>query len=151
MGMPSAAAALETASSPSGCAMHCIAIGAISTGYDTFRPVPSRELLNLRRPSGVEPSLPGRLAGHHACAPNSPIKARMSGPSGRYLSNCVSLILKGWKGRRIQSLQGSLQHAKQGACDRSRWAWHASMGISPRRVRVVSTLDTSTIILGIRR
>lgn len=55
MGMPSAAAALETASSPSGCAMHCIAIGAISTGYDTFRPVPSCELLNLRRPSGVEP------------------------------------------------------------------------------------------------
>ena len=38
MGIPSAAAALAVASSPSGCASFCIAMGAISTGYAISRP-----------------------------------------------------------------------------------------------------------------
>ena len=49
MQMPSHAAALVTASSPSGCAIHCIAMGATSTGYASLLPAPSHG-----EPSGAD-------------------------------------------------------------------------------------------------
>ena len=65
MGMPSAAAALDVASSPSGCASRCIAMGATSTGHAIFLPA------RWARASGVNVSPPDPLAAdtdHPGCA-----------------------------------------------------------------------------------